>query len=422
MKKVASILFGSSFLFIAPHHAFATHGYFSHGYGAISKSLGGVGAAYSQDTFAPAINPAGLVWVDDALDIDLSLFSPRRSYEVSGQPSLATQVPGVPFPLGQGKVGSHKNYFVIPYIGWKKQIGEQCALGLAVVGQGGMNTAWPGDNMGTFYGGRLGVDLAQASILGTYAHSFANDRFAVGISPTLLIQRFKINGVSTFSGFSADPANMSDRGHEITMGYGAIVGVQAKITPTLRVGGGYKTISHMDKFDHYSGLFAEQGGFDILSAGNVGIAWQFDPAWWAEFDVVKMWYSDVDSVHDPLLPNLLNTRFGDNNGPGFGWQDVTAYKFGLQYESCPHWIIRGGVSYGKQPIPESEVLLNIIAPGVQEWHFTTGFSYLLDNHQEFKLALMYSPSKSVSGPNPLNLGQTIELKMHQYELTLGYKF
>ncbi len=75
--------------------------------------------------------------------------------------------------------------------------------------------------------------------------------------------------------------------------------------------------------------------------------------------------------------------------------------------------LRAGLSYGAQPIESSQVLFNILAPGVQEWHLTTGFSYALTDHDDLSFAFMYSPLKSVTGPNPLSPGQSIELEMYQ---------
>lgn len=41
--------------------AWATNGYFSHGVGQKSQGMGGAGVAFSQDTLAGGVNPAGMV-------------------------------------------------------------------------------------------------------------------------------------------------------------------------------------------------------------------------------------------------------------------------------------------------------------------------------------------------------------------------
>jgi long-chain fatty acid transport protein len=113
-------------------------------------------------------------------------------------------------------------------------------------------------------------------------------------------------------------------------------------------------------------------------------------------------------------------QLGAGNGPGFGWKDMTVYKFGAQWKQSDQLTLRGGFSYGRQPIPSSQVLFNILAPAVQEWHIDGGFSYKLPNQDELSFAFMYSPQNTVSGPNPLSPGQNIGLSMTQYSLTLGW--
>src|SRR5690606_17575514 len=65
----------------------------------------------------------------------------------------------------------------------------------------------------------------------------------------------------------------------------------------------------------------------------------------------------------------------DGQGAGFGWDDMTIVKLGWQWQQSNEQTWRAGVSYGEQLIPDEEVLFNILAPGVQEWHFTVGFTH-----------------------------------------------
>jgi hypothetical protein len=47
--------------------AFATDGYFSHGYGVKTQATGGAGIALPQDSLAAASNPAGIAWTETVL-------------------------------------------------------------------------------------------------------------------------------------------------------------------------------------------------------------------------------------------------------------------------------------------------------------------------------------------------------------------
>ena len=68
----------------SPMTALATNGYFSHGYGTISKGMAGAGTALSQDSIAAATNPAGMAFVGNRIDGGFEVFSPRREYTVEG--------------------------------------------------------------------------------------------------------------------------------------------------------------------------------------------------------------------------------------------------------------------------------------------------------------------------------------------------
>jgi long-chain fatty acid transport protein len=66
------------------------------------------------------------------------------------------------------------------------------------------------------------------------------------------------------------------------------------------------------------------------------------------------------------------------------------------------------------------VLFNILAPGVIEKHITAGFTAAVADNQDFNFALTRALSHSVTGANPLDPAQTIELKMDQWIIAIGY--
>jgi len=414
----------AAIMLVFPAVSEATNGYFAHGYGARSKALAGVGAALPQDAMAAAVNPAGMAFVGNRLDVEMELFNPNRQYTVQGAPTMA---PGA-FPLNPGTVESGSDLFPIPTLGWNHKLDRNQSIGLTVFGNGGMNTDYPGfasrtcppGGTGTFCGGSTGVDLVQLFISPSYARSFANNRFSVGIAPIFAVQSFKAQGLSSFAGFSSDSQHLSNNIRNYSYGAGVRVGGLAELLPGLRLGASYKSRVFMSPFSHYAGLFAEQGDFDIPESINGGLAWDINDSVTAAFDVEHIRYSSVNSVGNSFLPNLQTAQLGNTTGAGFGWKDMTIYKFGAQWKQNENWTWRGGVSYGEQPIRSSDVLFNILAPGVQEWHLTTGFTRTITDKDDVTFAFMYSPTKKVSGPNPLSPGQTIDLEMYQLSFQLGY--
>ena len=420
----------------APMSAFATNGYFSHGYSAKSKALAGGGSALPQDAMIAADNPAGMVKVGERMDLGLSLFSPSaRGYTVTGNPSGIA--PPAAFPLEPGTFESDNDFFLIPHFAYNWMLNADSSVGVTVYGNGGMNTEYNASlytypsplpqGSGTYYAGTAGVNLEQLFTNVSYSRKI-NAQHSWGVSAILAYQRFEAKGLAAFGafGFSSDPANLSDNGTDTSTGFGAKIGWLGEVSPGLSLAASYQTKMSMGEFDKYKGLFAEQGDFDIPATWTVGLAWNIAKAGTLTFDVQGIQYSDVNSIANPFLPNLATAQLGDDNGAGFGWEDIIIYKLGYQWETSPTWTWRVGASIGDNPIPESEVMFNIVAPGVMETHVTGGFTYTMASNNEITFAAMYAPENKVKGANPLEAPgqQQIELYMSQWELTAswGVKF
>jgi long-chain fatty acid transport protein len=395
--------------------ALATDGYFQLGYGTAQNGMGGAGAALSLNTMSPATNPAGNAWVT-GYDVSISLFNPNREFTVTGTPS---GYPGT-FGLTPGTVRSGTSLFVMPGLGANWKLNDKMTFGVALYGNGGMNTAY---EESVFYVGRTGVNLIQGYIAPTLTYKVAEGH-AFGVSPVFGYQRFQAEGVGSFAPYSSSPGNLSNNGFDTSLGWGLRVGYLGKLTPWLSVGASYQTEMEMQKFEKYKGLFAEGGDFDIPANWTVGVAIKPAESFTVAFDVQQIYYSNTESIGNPLLPNLMTARLGDDGGAGFGWRDVKAYKLGLQWAASPSLTLRAGYAYAKQPIPESEVLFNILAPGVIEQHVTAGFSAKVGERSKVNFSVVRALSKSVTGPNPLEAPgqQTIELKMDQWLFDLGLSF
>jgi long-chain fatty acid transport protein len=191
----------------------------------------------------------------------------------------------------------------------------------------------------------------------------------------------------------------------------------------------------MSEFDDYRDLFAQSGNFDIPPNLKLGLSLDAGKSTTVHFDIERTWYSEIDSVGNPLS-NLfacptagvggvdVESCLGGKRGAGFGWDDMTTYKIGGEHklQANPEWTVRAGCSRAKQPIGKGELLFNITAPGVVEQHVTLGVSRQLENGREFNLSLLYAPENKEKGTNPFDPTQTIELGMHQFELEFGYSW
>jgi long-chain fatty acid transport protein len=404
---------------LSPATALATNGYFMHGYGTINQGMAGAGTALSQDSMAAATNPAGMAFVGNRLDGGLEVISARPEYTVEG--------PLSPPPVLSLQPGIHKasrKTSVIPQLGFNRELSDTTSFGISVFANGGMNTDYSGENGGPFYGGSAGASLEQLAIAPTWSWKFSDNQ-AVGISPIITYQRFEAKGLKMLEQYSSDPNALSNNGTDDAWGYGFQIGWQGKITDTLRGGVSWRSTQKMNKFDKYRGLLAKQGDFDIPQVFNGGLAWSGLEDHWFLLDIQHIHYSDINSFGNPLLPNFKTTQLGDDNGAGFGWDDMTIVKLGWQWQQTPSQAWRTGVSHGKNPISSEDVLLNIMAPGTQEWHFTGGFTHSFSENLEVSGMAYFSPAKKVSGPNPLAANQTIEVTMSQQlgaSVSVGWKY
>ncbi len=396
----------------------ATNGYFQHGYGVKAVGMGGAAIALPQDAIAAASNPAGMAVIGNRFDLGLTWFRPDRESQLVGSP--------LPFN-GTTYDGNGTSNFFLPEFGYNRMLDAKMAVGLSVFGNGGMNTDYT-QPFPLFGSSSPGVDLSQLFISPTFAYKITPEH-AVGVSLNLAWQRFKAHGLENFTApsgpmqFSAYPSNVTNNGYDNSYGYGLRIGYLGQFTPMFALGLTYQSKTWMTEFDSYKGLFAQQGGFDIPANYGIGIAVTPTKELTLAFDVVRTDYSGIRSINNPLLPNLFQAQLGTDGGAGFGWEDVTAYKLGVQYAINPQWTVRGGYNYGKQPIPQSETFFNFLAPGVIESHWTLGATWTLENKSELSFSFMYAPSVTVNGVNsipPAFGGGNINLKMGEMSLGVAY--
>ncbi|MCP3670081.1 MAG: hypothetical protein GY814_06535 [Gammaproteobacteria bacterium] len=433
MRNRQYLALAAAVMVTVPGLSMATNGYFSHGYGTKSKGLAGGGSALPQDSLAAANNPAGMVWVGDRTDLGASLFAPYREYTAD---SGAFNVKG-------GNWGSDNNLFLIPSFGWNQMLDDNSSMGVSVYANGGMNTEYSNDSSGGIRGvyndGTAGVDLKQLFVNLSYARKI-NERASYGASLILAAQAFEAKGLGSFAGLThavntgSTATDLSDNGHDMSYGAGLKFGIQGEVANGLTLAGSFQTKTWMSKFDDYKDLFAENGDFDIPASATIGLAWNPVQNHTFTFDIQHIMYEGVDSVSNPMA-NLLapgcpngggtdvESCLGGDNGAGFGWDNMTVYKLGYQWEPNNLWTVRLGYSHSKQPINADDVTFNIIAPAVIEEHYTVGLTRKIGQDQEISLAGMYAPRKSIDGTNPFSGGvQNVDIEMHQYEVEVSWSW
>ncbi len=397
----------------------ATNGYFSIGYGQKSIGMGGVGIALPQDALAAATNPAGMVMVGDRIDFGLEWFRPTRGADITGN-NLG------PYGSLDGSYdGNSTQNFFIPEFGYNRMINDRMSLGVSVYGNGGMNTDYATNPFGPLGGvGHAGINLEQLFISPTWAMKI-NDANSIGVALNLAYQQFEAKGLQPFGQISTNTAALTNTGTEYSTGYGARLGWTGQVSSAVTLGATYQTKTKMGKLNGYSGLFAEQGGFDIPANFGVGMAIKATPATTLAMDLERIQYSQIASVSNPLIfpPTGPSTMLGGNGGSGFGWQDVNVVKLGVSQDVSSTLTLRAGYDHSGQPIPNSQTFFNVLAPGVVQDHVTLGATWKLANKSEVTVAYMHAFSKTVSGSGSIPQGfGGGEANLHMYEDSLGIAY
>jgi len=403
---------------LTPSLAFATNGYFAHGWGMKSKAMAGAGIANGEDGLAAANNPAGMITAGNRVDFGLDVFSPDRTSTIAGNGGGGDQTAD----------GNGDDNFLIPEFGYNQMINSTMSVGVSVYGNGGMNTNYENGIL-LFNGGAgpSGVNLSQLFIAPTFAMKI-DDKHSFGASVNLAYQEFEAKGISNFAGSSSNAAALSDNGVDSSTGYGFSLGYLGQLTPNFALGVSYRSETQMSKFDKYSGLFAEQGDFDIPSMYGIGLKYTPSKDVTILFDYTHINYSDIAAIANPL-ENLTvgGNLLGTDNGAGFGWQDMDVYKLGIAWQVNKGLTLLAGWNHGEQPIPASQTFFNVLAPATVEDHLTLGATWVLANSSELTVAYMHAFENTVNGSGSIPGGfgggeANIGMSQDSLGIAYGWKF
>lgn len=378
---------------IAPA-AYATNGMAPTGVGQIHKAMGGAATANPQNTMSQGSNPATGAFVDDGFDVGAEIFAPSREADFGAA-------------LGGVYDGNHKKAFLVPEVGYKRTLANGLSLGVAVYGNGGMNSdykpSFPNPNAppGTT---EAGINFAQVFISPTISKKI-NDKHSVGLSVNLVAQQFESKGLITPGRSGKDTAT----------GVGATIGYLGKISPTAMVGISHRFKTSMGGFDKNAPLFngatspnpgvvpgtVTNGQLDVPGATTIGLSFDLTPKTRVAVDLQRIYYSQVKAIHD-----------------GFKWEDQDVIKLGVKHQLNEKVALLGGFNYGESPIGPLTAGFNIIAPGVVESHLSLGAEIALKKNSSLSVVYMHAFENTVKGP--IGGGNSVALKMHQDSLGVGY--
>lgn len=404
-------------LFAAPSRAGG--GYFVLGYGPYAHQTAGTATAIGFDGFAGASNPAKVSAAIDRIDAGVLAFMPYRRIERTGADD----------PTYNFSTTSDNSFFALPELGVAHHINDRVSWGVALYGNGGLNTTYGGttgvsgssgnleacgQQSGNFlYGcGDLGIDLSQILIAPALAWQIAPTQ-SVGIAPLFAYQRIKVYGLQALQPLSAEPNHVTNRGYDQAFGGGVRLGWWGRLAPSLNVGAAYATRVYMQKFRRYRGLFADGGSFDIPENYSIGIGWTPAPRWQFGLDVQRISYHDVPALGNGVLSSLRDPQakpLGSEGGSGLNWRNQINYRIGVEHAMRPNLKLRAGFAYGRRPNDASRdsVTLNLLTPNPTK-NLTAGFSWVpTPTMGEIHFAYGHYISPTYTGPSAIAGPQAVE--------------
>jgi len=278
-----------------------------------------------------------------------------------------------------------------------------------------------------------------------------NEQHSFGASLVLAETRFRAYGFDTFTAFpiNSDTSHLTNNGFDYSYGAGVKLGWLGEFMDgKLTLGATYASRTYMTKFDKYKGLFAEQGDFDIPENYGIGIAFKPKKNLVIAADVSRIMYNDIASIGNrgpgafiggklgiPAMDAAVVAQYGacstpgntnpyclgKDQGMGFGWNNMTIYKLGVQYGVNNRLQVRAGFNYGKSPIPNDQLTFNIAAPATVEKHYSLGFTYKANENLEVTGTYMYAAPNTQKACSQ-NIVDCVEIGMHQnvFGLSLGW--
>lgn len=389
------------FLFLVSPLTFATNGLNLIGFGYESIMMGGADIAVARDPSALSTNPAGLVQIAnkrfdlDLVSVDISETSHSDVFNNSQHASN-----GPFYGMGVGYAHNIKN--------------SPLAWGFSISGQGGAGFEY--NNIVTPFATIDNLSSEQFTAKATLGVAYKiNTTLSIGASFSLLHSKLdqsifpdtSFSGATSFIGQQVSDATAN--------ALGAKIGLRYQVNPRTVIGVAYTTSSSMDfSGDQYVANFSSIG-LGKVTYSNLNINGQRQPqelGLGISFQVNKQlllaaevnwidWSSALSTSNllasnpdNPFAPATISVNITDN------WRDQWVWSTGFVYEAVSGIVLRGGLNYGRNPIPDNR--LNPLLAAIIEKHVTFGVGFNAQNDWQFNSGIQWDIKNEATSSNPLN--------------------
>lgn len=360
IQKVSVLTVGFCLLVCA--NVFASSGFVVTYQGAKASGMADAFIAQADDPTANYYNPAGLAGLAGTQFSMGMILAYQTPWEFEGEVNDGTG------NYISASEEARDNVLVAPHLYLSHHFDNDFAFGLGVTASYPLSVAWNTGDMLSAYSHEN--NMLPLTINPNLAYSFDDIGLSLGIGVSYTYVFVSAENVAPAGALGVGTPATYSRAEMTGGGFGYNLGLKWDANDWLTLAATYRGKVEID----LSG--------DIRGTTTTGTGW--------------ISYLDMDIDKDVTLPamwvlgaafkprdnvvvefDVQRTEFSTYEGPFGNWEDVWAYRLGVQYSLNKNWDLRAGYAFDENPIPDEVVGPDL--PDSDRHTVTLGFGYHVDN-------------------------------------------
>lgn len=374
---------------VAALPAWAGNGNQLHGIGAVNSSMGGAGVALPNDALG-------------ALNLNPALLTQLDGHKMEFSAELADDDITIKSQVGpfSGETEHVADPALIPAFGFTAhKPGSKVAFGVGFLGLAGFGADFPQDSTNPLFApqpfgfGHVYSSYAMMKVPTVIAYQVSDN---LSLGGALLVGRASLTARP--AGFASPDCSaggvcfVPNADSDSAWGFGAQVGLLYKVSDTFNIGLSYQSEMDFEDFEWNSAVanpnlptFGTRRDLklQVNNPANfvVGVGFMPTERLQIALDAKQMFFEDAAGFGDAL-----------------GWQDITAYALGIQFQATPRFALRAGWNETEGAIPDEATFFNVASPAVFGSHATVGLGFGVTETLTMNLGYYRALSEEISGP------------------------
>lgn len=379
-------------VFVLAIFALATAVTYAGGYrvslqGQKSLAMGHTGVAVVHSSESVFFNPAGLVYLEDRLNISAGVSGVFSNIAYQNAETGASERTDSPMgtPL----------YFYASY-----KATDWMSVGLGIYTPYGSEVKYDDD----WVGSHLVNNIALQAIYIQPTVSFkVNENLSFGGGPIYVTGsvNFNRNLNRTLTDLDGNRANVTVDASGVSA-WGWVASTMFNFTDNLHLGASYRSKIVLEATDGDATFenvpnspltpFADTGinaAMPLPAELTVGMSYQFCEDWTFAFDYNRDFWDAYESLdidfENPAIPDSKNAR---------NYKNSSIYRFGMQYDATQMFTLRAGYYFDESPVREGYFAPE--TPRNDSNNFTAGLTVNIGEHLQIDASFLYSYFKEIN--------------------------